>query len=401
MGAKMARPLFLSYAWTDSREVDLLDTLLRLRGVPIWRDRRRMTFGTYNQARARQGIAEICSGFALNYTDAVLSSDFILDVELREMDARRRRGEPPPFFAGAVVRRDGPFVEVLEELRRAADGIDLSAALGTPVADADLEAGQRRAANAILDSYLAQELAGGDQVGLRIETRGDIPNSDPSLLHLCWSPPLHHDPELHPREVWPRELMPALTDLHASLDSAGSPRRLRIGGNMHLSAALALGFEFRQPSGWSLEIDHEFVPVNSALVAPDAHGWRMNVDPGPPGCEERLVVCLHASQDAADAMRRHGRKQPPAAATLHIYPPSGEPDRTSLDPAHANELAAAIAAKINSVRREHHASSTHLYLACPWPLATLLGWHLSSSGHLVMHEPDVDRGSYRAACVLA
>lgn len=394
----MADPLFLSYAWADSDEVDLLDTALRLRGVPVWRDRREMGFGTYNQDRAREGIADICSGFALHYTEAVLDSDFILSVELPEMDRRRRHGTPPPFFAGVVLRRSGDFGLAMEDLRRAAGGIELSAALGSPVSDAELEVVLSQAANAILDSYLDQELGDADPVSLRIETRGDIPNTDSALLHLCWSPPLHHDPELHSREVWPRELLPALTDLHAALDRASAPRRLRIGGNMHLSAALALGFEFRQPSGWNLEIDHAFVPVTSALLAPDPHGWRFHLEPGPPGCEERLVVCLHASQDVADAMRRHGRELPPAAATLHIYPPSGEPGRTSLDPADANELAAAIAANINSARREHRASSTHLYLACPWPLASLLGWHLSSSGRLVMHESDVARSSYRASC---
>ena len=127
----------------------------------------------------------------------------------------------------------------------------------------------------------------------------------------------------------------------------------------------------------------------------------MTVEPGPLDGEERLVVCLHATQDVAEAMREHRRALPPARATLHIYPPSGEPARDAVDPAQANSLAAAIAAEINCARREHQTSETHLYLACPWPLATLLGWHLSSSGRLVMHEPDVERASYRASCEVA
>jgi len=397
----MADPLFLSYAWADTEEVNDLDTLLRLRGVPVWRDRREMTFGTYNQDRAREGISEICSGFALYYSDAVLDSDFILAVEMPEMDRRRRKGPPPPFFAGAIVRRPGRVERVLDDLRCASNGIALAPALASVVSGQEFNASLRAAACAILDSYLEQQLGSADPVTVRIETRNDIPNSDPAHLHLCWSPPLHHDPDLHPDEVWPVELLPALADLRSSLDRVGSSRVLRIGGRIHLSAALALGFEFRQPSGWTLEIDHEFVPARSALVAPDSHGWRMNVEPGPPGCEERLVVCLHANQDVADAMHHHGRELPQAAATLHIYPPSGNPERTSVVPEQTNELAAAIAAKINGTRREHGATSTHLYLACPWPLATLLGWHLSSSGHLVMHEADVGRASYRASCELS
>lgn len=393
----MARPLFLSYSWSAAEEVDLLDSALRLRGVPVWRDRREMTFGTYNETRVREGMAEICSGFALYYTDAVLDSDFIGKIELPAMDARRRRGAPPAFFAGAVMRRRLDFEKAAAELRSAAGGIGLGEALGGHVSDEDFDSDLRQATNAILASYLEAELE-GEEVSFRVETRNEIPSSDPSLLHLSWCPPLDHDLDLHPEQVWERHLLPALADLHAGLEAAGAPRRLRIGGNLHLSAAFALGWEFRQPTSWTLALDHEFVPCETALVAPDDHGWRLTVEPGPADGDARLLVCLHATQDVANAMHEHCRDLPPARATLHIYPPSGSPERTSVDPAQANSLAAAIVAKINTCRSEFRTSETHLYLACPCPLAALLGWHLSSSGRLVMHEPDVGRGSYRASC---
>ena len=392
----MARPLFLSYAWADVNEVDQLETLLRLRGVPIWRDRREMTFGTYNEDRAREGIEKTCSGFALYYTDAVLESDFILKIELPAMDARRRRGAPPSFFAGVVLRRAGTFESAAAELARAAGGINLGAALGAHVSSEDFEADLHNSANAILDAYLQGELEG--EPAIRIETRGEVPNSEEAPLHLCWHPPLDHDIDLYPEEVWERELLPALADLHEALERADAPRRLRVRGRLHLSAAFALGWEFRQPSGWSLELEHEFVPVRTALADALDHGWRLTVEPGSLDGEERLVVCLHATQDVAEAMREHRRALPPARATLHVYPPSGEPVRDEVDPAQANSLATAIVAEINRARREHQTSETHLYLACPWPLAVLLGWHLSSSGRLVMHEPDVARSSYRASC---
>jgi hypothetical protein len=398
----MARPLFLSYTWTDRDpdEVDLLDAALRLRGVPVWRDRRSMSFGTYNETRVREGIEGLCSGFALYYTEHVLASEFVLKIELPAMDARRRRGAPPNFFAGAVQRRSGSFTEAAEELRITSNGISLGETLGGIIADEDFDADLREAANQILAAYLRAELD-DEVVTVRVETRGELPNSDPALLHLCWCPPLDHDPDLHADEVWERQLLPALVDLQNGLEAVDAPRRLRLTGNLHLSAALALGWQFRQPTKWSLEIDHQFVPCETALVAPNPHGWRIHAEPGPTGADDRLLVCLHATQDVANAMRKHCRELPPARAALHIYPPSGRPEKTSVLPEQANELAAAIVAEITRCRGEYGTTSTHLYLACPWPLATLLGWHLSSSGRLVMHEADVERSSYRAACELA
>jgi hypothetical protein len=396
----VARPVFLSYTWNqpDKDEVDQLDLAMRLRGVPVWRDRRDMTFGTYNEPRVRQGIETECSGFALYYSDAVLASEFILRIELDAMDSRRRRGAPPPFFAGAILRRSMPFSEAAEELHTASH-VRLGEALGTHVSLEDLSADLRAAANAVLSTYVEQNLT-GEEVTLRVETRGEVPNSDPALLHLSWCPPLTHDPELHPDDAWSAHLLPAIADLRAGLEKNAAPRRLRIGGNLHLSAAFALGWEFRQPTRWSVALDHDFVPCETAMTEGDPHGWRIVPNPGPPDGDERLVVCLHASKDVAMAMERHSRELPPARVTLHVYPPSGNPGRTSLDSNHANDLAAAIAAAINDCRSTYGTRQTHLYLACPWPLATLLAWHLSSSGRLVMHEPDVDRDSYRSSCEL-
>jgi hypothetical protein len=396
----MARPVFISYAWDDLDEVDELDRALRLRGVPVWRDRRNMDFGTYNEDRVRDGINDLCSGFALYYTDDVLRSEFIQKIELPAMDARRRRGSPPEFFAGAILRRQKSFPDAAADLRQLSEGISIGESLGNHVSDEDFDADLRQAANDILASYVKAE-AHGEEVTLRIATRGDVPNSDPAQLHLCWCPPLDHDLDQHPEEVWGRELLPALSDLRTALETALTPRHLRISGSLHLSAAIALGWEFRQPTGFSLDLDHEFVSCKTSLAEPNSHGWRLNVEPGPSDGEERLCVCLHATQDVANAMRHHRRDLPPARAILHIYPPSGSPSRTSVDPLHGNALAAAVAAKINACRTRYGISQTHLYLACPWPLAVLLGWHLSSSGRLVMHEPDVSRSSYRATYELA
>ncbi len=100
-------------------------------------------------------------------------------------------------------------------------------------------------------------------------------------------------------------------------------------------------------------------------------------------------------------MEAHSRELPATGVILHVYPPSGKPRRTSVGAAEANDLAAEIVGAINECRSTYGTKQTHLYLACPWPLASLLGWHLSSSGRLVMHGPDVDHDSYRSSCELS
>jgi len=286
----VADPVFLSYSWDEPwlTEADALDRELRLRGVPVWRDRRGMVFGHYNEESARKAIRELCSGFALYYTDPVLESPFIAEIELPEMDTRRRRGPPPPFFAGAIFRRDLEITAAARELRERT-GVALGEALGRRVSSEDFAADMREAANAVLRAYLRARPPDA-AVTLRLETRGDIPFEDPALLQACWCPPLENDVDEYGREVWADELLPALTDVQTVLEEVGAPRVLGVGGGVHLSAAIALGYTFREPTRWRLEFTHPHVSAKTELVSPDRGNWRFTRHPGGSDADERLVV---------------------------------------------------------------------------------------------------------------
>lgn len=393
----MARPVFLSYAWEDAELADRIEGLLRLRGVPVWRDRRDMRWGAYSEDVVIDAIERRCSGFVLLLTDAAMKSDFIHDIELPAMS--RRRSADAQFFAGAVFARTLGITESASELRQSS-GVELGSALGSPISDEDLSADLRRAAIAVLESYLRTATANGQEASARLETRGSIPEEEPSTLHLAWSPPLHADLDDHQELVWVEDLLPALSDLRGALEATGTARELLVEGRPHLSAALALGHEFRAPTGWTLGLRQEALHVQTARGEPEPGGWSFVREPSASGDDHRLVLCLHATKDVSRAMAEHCRNLPPARLQLHVRP-SGEPGHHSVRSDDINGLCASIESSIAQARSRYGVGETHLYLACPWVLAAALGWHLSSAGRLVAHEADVARSSYRAACHLA
>jgi hypothetical protein len=393
----MARPVFLSYAREDEDLADHLDTQLRLRGIPVWRDRRAMLWGAYNEDVVLDAIEQRCSGFVLLLTDAVMTSDFILNIELPAMARRRSTG--PDFFAGAVFARDAGITESARLLYEAC-GVELASPLGTRLSQEDLIADLPTAAGGVLRSYLRGSLASGDTPHARLETRGPIPEDDDAVLHLAWSPPLAanlHDVGV---EVWDEELLPALTDVRAALEATGAARTLAVRGRPHLSAALAVGHEFRAPTGWTLSLHQDGLSVQTDRAQPDARDWTLVPQPSSSGGDHRLVLCLHATKDVSRAMRDHCRSLPPARLELHVRPPS-QSGHLTVQADGLNELCATIDAQISEARARYGVTETHLYLACPWVMAAALGWHLSALGRLVSHEADVERASYRAACQLA
>ena len=393
----MAKPVFLSYSWDDMAEVDDVDGLLRFRGVPVWRDRRQMRWGGYNEDLARRAILEEASGFALYLTPAAIQDSwFIPKVELRAMD--ERRSHSAPFFSGAIFRGYG--FEAGKAAVFEATGIDMGSTLGSAIDENELANGLRAASNAILIAYLYSEWREGSAT-VRMETRDAIPAEDNSLLHLSLSPPLVHDPDAYDVAVWADEVQPGFTDLQQALHTVQSAatvrqRVLEIEGAAHLSAALALGYAFRETTRWNLRMRHHDDVWETSREAGNLEGWDCSSHAGtdPDG---DMVVMVHITADVTNAARASAGGL--ARAELHFRPPGG-PDKLALDPRKANSAAAGIAKEIREARHKYAPEETRLYLASPWPFAALLGWHLASVGPVVMHEATVERDSYRVSCVL-
>ena len=392
----MSRPVFLSYAWDDMPEADDLDAMLRLRGIPVWRDRRQMRWGGYNEDLVRMAIRDDTSGFALYLTEKVVGSDFITGVELPAMDQRRTADSR--FFAGAVFRGYGvnDGAKAIHELT----GIDLKTSLGSVMEEQALLSGLRDTANSIAREYLRANWCSGPATAC-VETRNQLPAESPALLHLSLAPPLAHDVDEYEVAVWDEQIQPALVDLQNSLHTieAGRPdceRILEVDGSMHLSVALAIGYAFRETTRWGLRMRHTDGMWEPGRTRGELAGWTVTCRPGS-DLHGDLVVMIHVSADVTNAVRQSPGGM--ARAELQFTPPGGV-SRLALDPTTANAAAAGIVERIREARAAYAPSETRLFVAAPWPFVALLGWHLGSCGAVVMHEANAQRNVYRVSCVL-
>ena len=413
----VARPVFLSYSWDDIAEADELDRQLRVRCVPVWRDRRDMKRSGYMEASARQAILRDCSGFELLGTpNSLPPTGFISDVELPAMDQRAR--SDPSFFTGATFLQLS--IGQAAALLKNTEGSRLTSTLGFIVRKGSMRAALAESAAGVLTRYV--DSLGPGPLVLHVETWDELPWRDPADLHLSWQPQgrgaerllglsrferlrsrlqdRFRRSSLIPDDPWADELVPALRQLRQALVKTSKTSALQVRGKMFLSVALALGYEFRQATNWSLDLDHPYVPCSTAPVVPELPGWTSRLESRSTRRDGTVAVLVHATHDITNAVRRH-RSQAglDTRAELHLNPQSG-PSRTSVDPTAANTLAAGIAEAVRAARSDCLAQDTHLYLAGPWPLAALIGWHLGSSGRVTAFEATQDRSSYVEACQL-
>ena len=382
----MARPLFLSYRHTDTgppEEVALLDRELRHRGVPVWRDVRDLFAGGQNETEARSALSEDCSGCVLYFTEEVLDSWFITSVELDEV--RRRLERDPDFFIAAIF--DGVAGEQSEALGQLT-GVDPHDYQGLILpAGEDREACLREFSADLLRRYLTTLPAG--ELSVRADSWNEIAWSAPEPLQLNWSgvdAGLGHLPS-----DW-RLLKGALAHLRAAL-TGHQERRLQIAGNLHLSAAFLLGWEFRETTGWTIAAEHPRAALTTAVAPADPQDFSLVSRPTQNDSEE-LVVCVCASADCTRSVLRHRSAEHPARAQLTVFPPDARPGRQSLDRVDLMGLAAAILAAVRGLREDLGIGTTHLFLACPWTLALALGWSMASCGALIVHEAHADKSGY-------
>lgn len=190
-----------------------------------------------------------------------------------------------------------------------------------------------------------------------------------------------------------RLLKDAVADLRRALADRGQTL-VTLSGNLHLSAAFLLGWEFREVTGCTMEADHPRAPFATVMSAPDPQGFSLVARPSQ-NDSRQLVACICTSADCTRAMLRHREGEDAARVRLTVLPPDGRAGRESLDGVDQNALAAAVVAAIREAREEHGVDNTHLYLACPWTLALAIGWSFASSGSVVVHEASADKSTYQ------
>jgi hypothetical protein len=383
----MASPLFLSYGWREGAPPEVaekLDRALRLRGVPMWRDLRDLNAGSLNEEIAGTAIREDCCGCVLHCTEDVLDSWFIGNVELEAVRHRLDRDET--FFVAVVF--DEVSEEQITSLERRT-GLNLRSYQGLFLDSvADLDAQIDCFAGELLRRYLTT--LSPDEAVAKIDSWGQIPWGDPAPIQLNWTG------EDGGQGLLPDEwgaLKSAIADLRTALLSHSRQRLLHISGNVHLSAAFLIGWEFRETTGWTIAADHPRAPVTLAATPPDEQGWTLRILPSQ-NDSASIIVRVCASADCSRAVRTHRAEMNRARVELAIFPPDGEAGRFSVKEVDQNGLASAISASIRTSREKYEVNTTELYLACPWTLALSLGWNFASNGPLVVHEATADKGTY-------
>jgi hypothetical protein len=397
--------VFLSYSHRNSDEVSTFAAQLRARGIRIWRDVDDLPAGRLTENEIRRAISAECWGLTVYLTPESMTADFVMSVELPA--AINRQQIDPGFPIVPVFRSMTP-----DEARAgsmAELGVDLTAynghIIGSDVGDtADLQHHLRLSANKVLRAYLSRAFdpmqpEHDRKPRLDLHTWPSRRNDPPPDLDLDWSRFFSNE-SLPSYDVWQSLLLPALSDVKDALAEITGPRTLCARAKARLSAALALGFIFRQPSGFNIEIEQDGETWSTAASRSQASALRVTEADGDIRCAA-LAVQMCISSDVSPAVNRYVQARGRDFRARLRFEPQGGPGRSSVpDGQYAIDMAAQAGKRIRQACNDYRAEEIHLFASMPLGLAVLLGHQLNACGAIQCYEFENLSSSYHPSCLL-
>lgn len=399
------RNVFLSYSSKNSDEVSAFAAQLRARGIRVWRDVDVLPAGQQTESEIRRAISAECWGLTVYLTPESMIADFVMSVEL---PAAVNKQKIDPGFPVVPMFRS----IILEEAKRASLtklGVDLTAynghIIGSDVADSsDLQPHLRISANKVLREYLSRAFNPKQpeydrNLRLDFHTWPFRWSCPPPELDLDWSRFFSKEP-LPSYSVWQSLLLPALDDVKDALAEITGPRTLYVRAKACLSAGLALGFTFRQPSGFNIEIEQDGQMWSTAASISQEGALRLTEEGGDIH-SAALAVQMSISEDVSPAVNRYAQKRGRDFRARLRFEPHGGPGRSSVpDWQSAIDMAAQAGKRIRQARDDFRAEEIHFFASMPLGLAVLLGHKLNACGTIQCYEFENLYSSYRPSCLL-
>lgn len=374
--------VFLSYTHHDASSVAALAGSLRERGVRPWRDRDSLPTGTMTRPEIHRVLNDECNGAMLWLSPHALRSDYVMHAELPTIVELAEAGDFmfTPIFDG---------ITPTEATRRVREltGKEIGGYNGIVAANyLDTRSLVDAAARRYLTRLLDRARVSGGRPLIRAVTRNDTAGSRREAhVNLDWREAYRlgvPDPATQNR------LKHALGDTASALLATYGPGAVNLDAKTHLSVAVALGYALREPSGAVPRVlagDARWAPRHSPIENHECLIETRGSD-GPVG--SRLVaVEVAVTRDISQGIDLANANGAVPYAQRRRFTPAGGPARDAVtDERQANGWAEQIVTGLSALKLEYRADAVHLFLACPLPLAVLIGWRLNATGPITIFE---------------
>ncbi len=390
---------FLSYAREDVEKVRYLQRLLHLRGIRAWRDVTDLALGRYTRDEIVQAIAQESDIFVLYITPHCLNSSFIWDIEV---PAALERWERDHSFSIVPILHGVTFSQV-QQMCAERGYPSLTDFNGIPLPEYGKDETKaaneklREVAERILESSFVLRLRrvranSSYEPRLCLHTFPYVPQTTSLDLDLNWTE-LFTD-RWPTQEEWLEELLPALRNVKNVLSASTSSRTPHMIVQARLPTAFVLGFNFPAAAHFTIVLEGRHGDWSTATTASETPLLRYNSfrDKGDPQIAVvEVAISRHIPSAVARSLSSLGLSFGHRVQFIALAEPSEESVK---DAAQAASMARQISRELKRLCDRDSIAHIHLFLACPAPLAVMLGHQLNALRAITLYHYMEEQGHY-------
>ena len=394
VGQERPATVLLSYASEDAASVRELQLRLKARGMRSWRDVDDLLPGGLFESQIVQAIEREVDAMALYITPNSLKSNFIWKVEI---PATLRRHSSNPHFHLVPILQGVTFEQVRQMcINRNLDDLTRFEAISLTegVSSSTWEEQNKRwndAARRILRAALVLRLRRMNadrryEPCLCLKTFFFEPSTASLDLDLNWFPLIPEKERVSTPQEWEHILFPALLDVKQLLSEKIASRRIHIFVQSILPAALALGFVFRESTGFTLLLEGQkeiwSTDVPSSEEEPLHLDWNYH-EQGDARIAVVEVATSRSIKPAVDDALHVAGLTPAYRVGLELPVLSHDSVK---DAAHAQAIARQVGRICQGLYDRQRVAQIHLFVAVPAELAVLIGHQLNALCPITLYE---------------
>ncbi len=370
----MKNLIFLSYKREDLGDLNYIHSVLRANGIRVWSDLEYLPPGSDTEKEIRRAISEECVGFLIYVTPQSLTSDFIWRVEIPTAYEKSKR-ENGNFLLIPVIKGND-LVEPFRQKSIEILGCDLANRNGFVFESGLIDA---QTVNLLAARLLEHLIRRTEYTPIQMFTYRPVPTCPPDHLVLDWS---NFYSETRPTtEDWKNVLTPSLKNIRAALLKKNRPQHeIWLPTRIHLSAALAYGWIFRETKGFSLVASDRLKQENPEDIV-DADQFskiKFDIVQGSKR-SKNMFLGISIAKDVhstIEQVKRQGYKY-----RAGLFGTIENLGRSSiLNTTHAKFLAEYTVEQLIETKNKFQTLTTDLFISSSVQYVTYLGWYLNACG---------------------
>lgn len=371
---------FLSYSHKNLEDVKSIGKILMLHGIKTWQDINNLGSGL-TEIEIRNAIQKDCSGLVFYSTSDSLTAPMVRGVELKLAEEK--------FLQDKTFHIVPIFKSSIDETNAALHGClktKISDFNGSVVGDKNMFDVASRAAAIILKNLNFPP--GVLPIGLASYQK----TSEEVALDLDMTP--YFVSNLPSVDIWNREFVPALVTLKDYL-LAKQKTHLRLFARVHLSLGFAVGYVFRDRTGFVLEIEQINKPNREIWsTAATEETSPLTIDCVPVGNHgsKDLVVNINLMSNDNNSFQDYVKKSGLYYRAMIEAKPKAFP--CLISNGQAVLIARELTQKIKEAHGQYGTNIIHLFAAVPLGLALLIGHQLNACGTIQCYEFDKAKREY-------